>query len=219
MFNFTVAVDSTSGFVICLLTSAVLGMLKSLVFMYKERHSASFALTLALLPMTVAVVIMLVNGNLGTGVAVAGAFALVRFRSVPGTAKEIAAIFTAMAIGLATGMGYLAVAVVFFLFVSVFCLVLTHIGFGHEDEMQRQVKILVPENYDYQGLFDDLFSEYAGRTKLERVKTTGMGTLYELTYLVTFKDSDVPKEFVDGIRSRNGNLTVSIGTVPTAESL
>ena len=139
---------------ICLAAAMILGVLTAAVFLYRSRHSASFALTLALLPMAVAVVIMLVNGNIGTGVAVAGAFALVRFRSVPGTAREIAAIFTAMALGLALGMGYLGIAVIFFVLAALFTLVLTAVNFGAAPRTEKQLKITIPENYNYEGLFD-----------------------------------------------------------------
>lgn len=207
------------GFLICMGAAAVLGVLTALVFMYKSRHSASFAVTLALLPMAVAMVIMLVNGNIGTGVAVAGAFALVRFRSVPGTAKEIAAIFTAMAVGLAIGMGYVVMAAVFFAIIAAVTLLLTMIRFGSTAHNEKQLKITIPENYNYEGLFDDLFEKHTREARLDRVKTTNMGTLFELTYTVVFPKDSIPKEFLDALRSRNGNLNISVGAVSEAETL
>lgn len=204
---------------ICLATAIILGVLTALVFLYKSRHSASFALTLSLLPMTVAIVIMMVNGNIGTGIAVAGAFTLVRFRSVPGTAKEISAIFTAMAIGLALGMGYLWVAIIFFLFAAVLTLLLTTINFGAASRNEKQIKITIPESFNYEGLFDEVFERFNVKYKLEKIRTTNMGTLFELTYDVVFKDENVPKEFIDELRTRNGNLNIIIGDFADRETM
>ncbi len=199
--------------------SMVLGCLTSLVFSYRSRHSGSFALTVAVLPMIVALVIFLVNGNIGAGIAVAGAFALVRFRSVPGTAQEIAALFTSMAMGLALGMGYIGVAALFFVLVACFALALTAFGFGAPSGREKQLKITIPEDFNYEDLFDDIFARYTKSVHLDRVHTTNMGTLFELTYHVTFPDARIPKEFIDELRTRNGNLNIAIGTVPEHESL
>ncbi len=196
--------------ILVLLASIVLGVLTAQVFLYKSRHSASFALTLSLLPMTVAVIIMLVNGNVGTGVAVAGAFALVRFRSVPGTAKEIAAIFTSMAIGLALGMGYLGIAALFFLFSSGVTLILTLVNFGAVSRHEKRLKITIPESFNYDGLFDEVFEKYKVKAYLEKIRTTDMGTLFELSYDVTLPEKQVPKAFLDELRTRNGNLNIVI---------
>ncbi len=201
-------------FIICLVAAIALGIINALVFLYKTKHSASFALALALLPMAVAVVIMMVNGNIGTGVAVAGAFALVRFRSVPGTAREIAAIFVDMAIGLALGMGYIAVALLFTIFAAIVTLALTAIGFGDSHNFRKQMKITIPENLNYEGLFDDIFAKYDVQASLDKIRTTNMGTLFELTYQVAFAGDTVPKEFMDDLRTRNGNLTIIIGERP-----
>ena len=145
---------------ISLMVAMILGILTALIFLYKSNHSASFAFTLCLLPMTVAIVIMMVNGNIGAGVAVAGAFALVRFRSVPGTAKEISAIFTCMALGLIIGMGYIGIAVIFFLFSGVFTFVLTKFHFGGTSKIEKCIKITIPENFNYDGLFDEVLEQY-----------------------------------------------------------
>lgn len=196
-----------------------LGVFNAQVFLYRSRHSAGFALTLAMLPMAVAMVILLVNGNIGTGVAVAGAFALVRFRSVPGTAREIAAIFTAMALGLALGMGYVTIAAVFFLLTAAFTLTLTRLEFGAPSRCLRRLKITIPESFNYEGLFDDLFREYTRSCQLERVKTTSMGTLFELTYQVELKEEPVSKEFLDQLRTRNGNLNIVMGSFSEKEML
>lgn len=161
--------------------------------------------------MVVAIIIMLVNGNIGTGVAVAGAFALVRFRSVPGTAREICAIFIAMAIGLALGMGYVGIAVIFFVLASAFTLLLTGLRFGAVSRHEKQMKITLPENFEYEGLFDDIFEQYTDRCELIRVRTTNMGTLFELTYDVVLADSGISKKMIDELRTRNGNLNIVIG--------
>lgn len=204
---------------ICLVTAMALGVLTALVFLYKSRHSSSFALTLALLPMVVAVIILVVNGNIGTGVAVAGAFALVRFRSVPGTAREIAAIFISMAIGLALGMGYIGIAVLFFVLSGGFTLILTMINFGATSKFEKHLKITIPENFDYDGLFDDVFEKYKIRADLEKIRTTNMGTLIELSYTAVFSSGKVPKEFLDDLRTRNGNLNIVIGDFADREIL
>lgn len=206
-------------FFTCMTIAMVLGILTAFVFLYQSRHSASFALTLSLLPMIVALVIMLVNGSIGTGVAVAGAFALVRFRSVPGTAREIAAIFTTMALGLALGMGYVGIAILFFILISIFTFVLTKINFGAVSKYEKQMKITIPENFNYEGLFDDIFEKYKVGVKLEKIHVTNMGTLYELTYNAVFPKTIVPKEFIDELRTRNGNLNIVIGAFTDREML
>ena len=206
-------------FAICTAVSLALGVGAALLCMYKSRYTQSFILTLAMLPAVVQVVIMLVNGNIGAGVAVAGTFSLVRFRSAPGTAREIGMIFLAMAIGLATGMGYVALAVLFFLIMAVFVLALTGLRFGGGNEQERGLKITIPENLDYDGLFDDLFQTYTRSARLERVKTTNMGTLYELHYSVVLKTERIPKEFLDALRCRNGNLNIVCGRAATKEAL
>ena len=197
-----------TSFLICTAVSLVLGICTALVVTYRSKSTQSFALTLAVLPVVVQMVIMLVNGNIGAGVAVAGTFSLVRFRSAPGTAKEIIGIFLAMAIGLATGMGYVALAALFFVIVAAFLLLLTTFGFCKGDEANRILRITIPENLDYEDLFDDLLEKYAKTYALDKVKTTNMGTLYELSYTLTLKTPSVPKEFLDEIRCRNGNLNV-----------
>ena len=206
-------------FALCTAASLALGLGTALLCMYKSRYTQSFIITLAVLPAVVQVVIMLVNGNIGAGVAVAGTFSLVRFRSAPGTAREIGMIFLAMAIGLATGMGYVALAVFFFLIMALFVLVLTSLHFGGGDEHERELKITIPETLDYDGLFDDLFEKYTRSARLERVKTTNMGTLYELHYRVVLKTERIPKEFLDELRCRNGNLNIVCGRAAAREAL
>jgi uncharacterized membrane protein YhiD involved in acid resistance len=204
---------------VCTAVSLVLGLGTALLYMYKSSYTQSFVVTLAMLPAVVQVVIMLVNGNVGAGVAVAGAFSLVRFRSAPGTAREIGMIFLAMAIGLATGMGYVTLAILFFVVMAVFVLVLSAVRFGSGNEHERELKITIPENLDYDGLFDDLFHKYTRSTHLYRVKTSNMGTLYELDYHVVLRSERIPKEFLDELRCRNGNLTIVCGRVASKEAL
>lgn len=207
------------AFLICTAVSLVLGIATAFISMYRTKCSQSFAVTLAVLPAIVQIVIMLVNGNVGAGVAVAGAFSLVRFRSVPGTAREIGVIFLAMALGLATGMGYVVLAAVFFVVIAAVLLLLTKLDFGTQRTDERLLKITIPENLDYDGLFDDLFEKYTKSCVLERVKTSNMGTLYELTYRVTLPDDHAPKAFLDDLRCRNGNLNITCGREATKDAL
>lgn len=202
---------SVSAFLICLGTAMVLGVFTSLVFSAKSRHTGSWAQSLALLPPIVTLVIMMVNGNLGAGLAVAGTFALVRFRSVPGTAREITGLFASVAVGLACGMGYVGCALLFFLVMAAFVALLSMLHFGEAGCGEKQLKITIPENLDYEGLFDDLFLEYAKSWELVRVRTTNMGTLFELSYNISLKTPGSSKEFIDAIRCRNGNLNIIFG--------
>lgn len=208
-----------SAFLICTAVSLLLGVLSALLSLYREKSSRSFALTLAMLPAVVQVIIMLVNGNIGTGVAVAGAFGLVRFRSAAGSAREIGLLFLAMAIGLATGMGYAAMALLFFAIMAAFLLALQYVRFGGTKENVRELKITIAESLDYDGLFDDLFTEYTAESELERIKTSNMGTLYELDYKIVLKDEHKTKAFLDALRCRNGNLNISCGRPVTREAL
>ena len=197
-------------FLICVITSMVLGVLAALVFGAKNYHSGSWSQSLAMLPPVVTLVIMMVNGNIGAGLAVAGTFALVRFRSVPGTAREITGLFFVVSIGLACGMGYVGYAVIFFLVMAAFVLVLDKLGFGEAGSAHRILKITIPENLDYEGIFDDLFEKYTRKHELIRVRTTNMGTLFELSFSITLKDAAKTKQFIDDIRCRNGNLNIII---------
>lgn len=202
---------------ICTGASLIFGIAAALVYMFRSSYSKSFVVTLALLPAVVQIVIMLVNGNLGTGVAVMGAFGLVRFRSAPGGAKEIGSIFLAMAIGLATGTGYIGIAAVFLVIYSLADILLTAIKFGERSPLEKELKITIPESLDYNGIFDDLFKEYTKKAELVRVKTTNMGSLYELTYNIVVPDISREKEFIDKIRCRNGNLNIVCGRVPVGK--
>jgi hypothetical protein len=208
---------STTGitlqtFLICIGAALVLGAVMAAVYCFRTVHSASVTVTLALLPAAVAVVIMMVNGNLGAGVAVAGAFSLVRFRSTPGTAKEIGAIFIAMAVGLACGMGYPGFALVFATIMCTMTLIyaLTNFGGQRNASLRRILRITVPEDLDYPTVFDDLLDKYTTQAKLTGVKTTNLGSLNRLTYELVLRKSGTEKQFIDDLRCRNGNLEISM---------
>ncbi|WP_207204898.1 DUF4956 domain-containing protein [Clostridium minihomine] len=206
---------SMQDLLICTLASIVLGMGVGLCYMFRNTYSKSFVVTLALMPVIVQTVIMLVNGNLGTGIAVMGAFNLVRFRSIPGSAREIGSIFFAMAIGLATGMGYLTFALIFLALVGVMTMVLYTTKFAEPRKIRKELKIMIPEDRDFEGVFDDLFQKYTQGSELVQVKTTNMGSLYELRYHVVLNAPVIEKEFMDELRCRNGNLSISCGKIST----
>lgn len=208
----TTAVITVSQFLLCLVVALLIGLLLAGVYTYKNRYTKSFLMTLAILPAVVCVVIMMVNGNIGTGVAVAGAFSLVRFRSVPGTAKEIAAIFLAMCTGLIAGMGYLGYAVLFAVILSGIMLLYGKFDFGSSKNAQKYkvLHITIPEDLDYTGVFDEILDKYTESHDLVQVKTTNMGSLFRLTYNLVLKGNDAEKELIDKLRCRNGNLEISI---------
>lgn len=196
---------------IATVTSLICGLIIAGTYLVKNRCSRSFAVTLVLLPAIVELVIILVNGNIGAGVAVAGAFSLVRFRSAPGKGQEITSIFLAMAVGLATGMGYVGVAVLFSVVVSLINLLLNVLKFGEAGDDFRTLKITVPENLDYEGKFEDIFGKYLSSYTFDEVKTSNMGSLYKITLSVVMKPNVSNKEFLDELRTRNGNLDISLG--------
>ena len=210
-------VVSVRDFLICVAVALAAGIITALAYTYRTRYTKSFIATLALLPAVVCVVIMMVNGNIGTGVAVAGAFSLVRFRSVPGNARDIVSIFFAMAVGLATGMGYLFYALLFLVIIGVVNVALLCSRFGDGKANVRTLKITVPENLDYEGLFDDLLQQYATSYTLEKVRTTNMGSLFELSYTVRLKGDMPPKAFLDALRCRNGNLNIAVSRPHTVK--
>lgn len=205
---------SMNEFFICAAVSVLLGAGMAGIHTYKNTTSRNFVLTIALLPVVVQSVIMLVNGNLGTGVAVMGAFSLVRFRSLPGNSREIIAVFVAMGMGLATGMGYLGVAVWLFLITAFMILIILSVPMPIKNNAAKELKITIPENLDYYGIFDDLFERYTSKAELLRVRTVQMGSLYELQYHVNLKSEVQEKEFLDCIRCRNGNLNLVCGRIP-----
>ena len=211
------AVISVTDFLLCLGASLVIGILMAFAYMYRTRYTKSFVVTLALLPAVVCVVIMMVNGNVGTGVAVAGAFSLVRFRSVPGTAKEICTLFLAMGAGLIAGMGYLGFAVLFTVVMCIMFVLYNRLDFGTKKNAAtfKTFSITIPEDLDYSGIFDDIFSEFTTSHDLVRVKSTNMGSMFKLTYNVMLRDVTREKEMIDKIRCRNGNLEIAVSKQET----
>ena len=198
-----------TAFLIATLCSLAIGIFIAFMYTIKNTYSKSYIITLALLPAIVQVVIMLVNGNIGAGVAVAGAFSLVRFRSAPGSGKEITSIFLAMAVGLATGMGYIGIAAMFAVIITLANLILNSSGFGSGASEEKTVKITVPEGLDFEGIFDDIFERYTTKAELVEVKTSGMGSLYKLNYSVVLRSKASTKGMIDEMRQRNGNLEIS----------
>lgn len=199
-------------FLLCVGVSLVLGLLLCAMTLWRSPFSRSLAVTLAILPAVVCVVIMMVNGNVGTGVAVAGAFNLVRFRSAPGSAREIGAIFVAMGTGLITGMGYLGYGCLFTLILGAAMMLYNILSQGLRPGavLDRTLHITIPEDLDYAGVFDPILQEYTRRYTLTQVKTTNMGSLFKLTYDLTLKTPNQEKGFLDQLRLRNGNLEISL---------
>ena len=198
-----------TAFLIATLCSLAIGCFIAFMYTIKNHYSKSFIITLALLPAIVQMVIMLVNGNIGAGVAVAGTFSLVRFRSAPGSGKEITSIFLAMATGLATGMGYIGIAALFTVIITVANLILSSMSFNNNAAEEKTLKITIPESLDYEGVFDDIFSRYTDKAELEEVRTSGMGSLYKLTYRIVLRQKASTKGMIDEIRQRNGNLEIT----------
>lgn len=210
-------VISVSDFLLCLGVSLVLGLVLCGGYMYKTRYTKSFVVTLSLLPAVVCVVIMMVNGNIGAGVAVAGAFSLVRFRSVPGTAKEIGTLFLAMGTGLVAGMGYLAYATLFAVVMSIVFVLFNRLDFGtgKNAKIYKTVNVTIPEDLDYTNVFEEVLEKYASSYELVKVKTTNMGSMFRLTYNVVLKESVNEKEMIDELRCRNGNLEITVSKQDT----
>ena len=211
---------TSTQFAVVTLTSLGCGFIIAAGYSVRNKCSRSFAITLIMLPAIVELVIILVNGNIGAGVAVAGAFSLVRFRSAPGRGQEITSIFLAMAVGLATGMGYIGVAVFFTIIISVINVILNMTGFASAGESQRILKISVPENLDFEGKFEDIFEKYLSSYTYEEVKTSNMGSLYKITLSVALKAGVSTKAMIDESRTRNGNLDIRLGRqIENTESL
>ncbi len=211
------SIISAGDFLLCLGCALLLGLLLAFGYMFRARYTKSFVVTLAMLPAVVCVVIMMVNGNIGAGVAVAGAFSLVRFRSVPGTAKEISMIFLAMGSGLICGMGYLGFGILFTVIMCAISVLYNLLDFGSKRNaaIYKTLNITIPEDLDYTNVFDEILSEYTTSRELIRVKTTNMGSLFRLTYNVTLKDAGKEKEMIDKLRCRNGNLEISVSKQDT----
>ncbi len=210
---------SMESAILCTVVSLALGLVVAVVYMLQGNYSKNFIVTLVLLPALVQTVIMLVNGNLGTSVAVMGAFSLVRFRSIPGSSREISGIFFAMVIGLATGMGYLTYAVAITILVGLGMILLSKSSFGEQKGSQKELKVTIPENLDYTNIFDDIFERFTKKATLNKVKTTNMGSMYELRYQIQLNDEKEEKKFIDELRCRNGNLTIVCGRPASKDEL
>lgn len=210
---------SISTALICMGAALIFGIIIALVHMYSTKCSKNFAITIAVLPLLVQVVIMMVNGNLGTSIAILGSFSLIRFRSMQGNSRELVSIFFAMAIGLAVGMGHIMYAFVFTLITSLALTILQKSSFGMKKNNEKSLKITIPENLDYTNIFDDIFDKYTNNIELNKIKTTNMGSMFELSYNISLKNNINEKDFIDEIRTRNGNLTVNLGRVSTENEL
>ena len=212
---FTSVIDTSSGSIsvesalLCTAAALVFGLLIAVVYMADTHFTKNFVITLALLPALVQIVILIVNGNLGASVAVLGTFGLVRFRSVPGTSKEIASVFFSMAVGLACGMGQLIFAGMVTVLISFVMVLLTKSHFGEKRGEWRHLKIVIPVNLDYSDIFDDIFAAYTKTVSLDKVKTINLGSMYELDYHIVLKDRNREKDMIDEIRCRNGNLAIT----------
>ena len=223
MFDFTSILHtgsfSAESVFLTMLVALALGIVIALVYKSSHSHTSSFAVMLAVLPVVESVIILMVNGNLGASVVVLGAFGLIRFRSATGSAWDIGFIFFAMAVGLAVGLGFLGLAAVLTVVVCAIMYLLERMHFGTSIPKEKQLRITIPEDLEYNGIFDDLFQTYTNSVRLERVKTINLGTMYELTYILDLKDPAKEKEFIDALRCRNGNLNIVCGRPVTREAL
>lgn len=210
---------STVDFLLCCAASIVLGAAVACVYMFRHTYSKNFVVTLALLPLIVQMVITLVNGNLGAGIAVMGVFNLVRFRSIPGSAKDIGSVFLAMAIGLATGMGFIALAVLFTIVVALVNVGYVLSPFGKQKEPEKTLKVTIPDDLEYDGVFDDVLDRYTDEHDLIEVQTTNMGSLFLLEYAVRMKEPGLEKRMIDELRCCNGNLKITCGRSAAAKDV
>ena len=210
-------VIAVSDFLLCVGCALIIGLILAGCYMYRTRYTKGFVATLALLPAVVCVVIMMVNGNVGTGVAVAGAFSLVRFRSVPGSAKEICSIFLAMGAGLVVGMGYLGYGFLFAVLLGAMTMLYSRIDFGsrRKGAFYKTLRITIPEDLDYTDVFEPILREYTQEFELTQVRTTNMGSLFRLSYDLTMRSEGKEKELIDKLRCRNGNLDITVSKQET----
>ncbi|MGN0143991.1 MAG: DUF4956 domain-containing protein [Clostridium sp.] len=199
--------------IIIIATSIVLGLIISLVYMRvnkKEGYSTDFTVTLVILPIIISTIILLVGNNVARAFSLAGAFSIIRFRSAPGSPKDITYVFLTLAVGLACGMGFVGYAAIFTIIISVLVLVLNSINFAVPKQNVMQLKVTVPENLNYENVFNDILEQYMNSYKLKKVKTRDFGALFELNYIVDFKMGVSHKKFIDEIRCRNGNLNIAL---------
>jgi len=210
---------SATSFVCCIAVALLYGVLISLAYNYKNEVSRSFSITLSLLPPAVALVILMVNGSIGTGIAVAGSFSLIRFRSIPGTGREIVGIFLSMASGIAAGMGYVGLGLIFVVFIIVALLLLENVVYKKDalSQKKKTLRIMIPEDLDYENVFTDLLDTYCVKAELVNVKTVNLGSLLRLVYDIELKADSKEKDFIDNLRVRNGNLEICLALKTTAE--
>ena len=197
------------GFLICMAGSLVLGFIIAVCNRYNNRYNKSLSFALVLLPVIVQAIIAMVNGQLGAGIAVAGAFSLIRFRSAPASARDITSIFLAVSVGIANGMGYIGIAVLLTIVVCIISIILSKTNFGAVRDNERDLKVVIPESLNYEDVLDPVMRKYTTRHELVRVKTTNMGSLYNLHYHITLKPEVSEKKFIDELRIYNGNLEIS----------
>lgn len=210
LFSNTTSSIEVSSIIICSVVSIILGFIIAFTHMKTSKYSKNFLITLVVLPVLVQTIMIMVNGNLGTSVAIVGAFSLVRFRSIPGTSKEILSVFFAMAIGLATGMGHVFFAVLMTIIVSLAIFLFSYIKLFDKNKKERILRIAIPENLDYTNMFNDIFDKYTKKIELTQVKTTNMGSLFDLSYNIILKSDINEKEFIDELRVKNGNLKITL---------
>lgn len=208
LFNNTSGNIDLLSILICSITSIILGIIIAVTHMKTSKYSKDFLITLTVLPILVEAVMIMVNGNLGTSVAIMGAFSLVRFRSIPGTSKEILSVFFAMSVGLATGMGHLFFSIIITILVSSSIFLFSKTKFYNKDKKEKILKITVPEDLDYDKIFDEVFEKYTKEVELLQTKTINMGSLYNLTYKVTLNNNISEKKFIDDLRIKNSNLKI-----------
>ena len=186
----------------------VLGIALAITHKLTSQTTKGFLITLATLPLLVMAVMIMINGNLGTSIAILGAFSLIRFRSLQGHAKDLLAVFFAMMIGLACGMGHILFGTVITIIAILAIVLFTYTRFLEPDRHERVLKIVIPEDMDYDEVFDSIFKKYTSYHRLVRMKTMNMGSLYKLTYDVKIKHGVKEKDFLDAIRVKNMNLKV-----------
>ena len=215
----TLNLTDLSGFMLSLVCALIAGLIMAFGYTVRNRYTKSFVLTIAILPAIVCTVIMVVNGNIGAGIAVMGAFSLIRFRSAPGTAKEIIMIFSAMGAGLLAGMGSLPLALIFSVILTLIFVLYNCITFGKGGrEKFKVLTITIPEDLDYSDVFDDVFKEFTSSHELIKVKTTNMGSMFRLTYNISLKDPKKEKAMIDKLRERNGNLDITVSIQDTTNA-
>jgi hypothetical protein len=213
----TTAVSTSIPLISAILTiivSFVLGALISFTYMKtfskSGAYSQNFSLTLVIIPTVIAIIVLLIGSNVARAFSLAGAFSIIKFRSAPGDPKDIAFVLFTMAAGLACGVGAFGYAVIFTIFLCILMFALNIFNFGAKKSSQRLLKITIPEDLDYEGAFDDIFEEFTTGFELIKVKTTDLGSLFQLVYVVTMDNTKSQKEFLDSIRCRNGNLNITL---------